>query len=414
MKPQGIFYGWVVVAAVFTVLFVAFGVAYSFAAFFDSLEQEFQASRADVSWVFAICGFLYFGLGVVSGPLADRLRSKYVVAFGVVLIATGLIVAGASQSLWQVYLSYGVGVGVGVAFAYVPSVGAVQPWFEARRGLASGLAVAGIGAGTLVGPLVAHWLIEIGGWRSAYVAMGLIALIVGLAAAWLIEERPEAKGQGPDGGPLVVVSHDATRPVAGASLGQALRSRPFLLLYLATGLASFALFVPFVHLANYGRDHGLDEASAIITVSLIGLGSLLGRFFLGGLADRWGRRGSTAAMFAGLAVMTLWWLYSSTFWTLAVFAVLFGIFYGGYVALAPALMADYFGGRAISGIIGWLYSSVSFGTLLGPPLAGWIYDQSQSYVPVIIAGAVLCALGAAVTLAAPKLSQWRQQAPWFA
>ena len=166
MKPHGIFYGWIMVAAVFTVLFMAFGVAYSFAAFFDSLEKEFQASRADVSWIFAICGFLYFGLGVVSGPLADRFRSKYVVAFGVVLIALGLLAAGLSQSLWQVYLSYGVAVGVGIAFAYVPSVGALQPWFEARRGLASGLAVAGIGAGALVGPLVAHGLIEIGGWAT--------------------------------------------------------------------------------------------------------------------------------------------------------------------------------------------------------------------------------------------------------
>ncbi len=142
---QKVYFGWFVVVAAFVVLFLGFGIAYSFASFFDGLEADFQASRGDVSLIFSIAGFLYFSLGAISGPLSDRLGSRPVVAFGMLLIAGGLLASSFAQSLWQVYLSYGVAVGVGIGFAYVPSVGVLQRWFVRRRGLVTGLAVAGIG-----------------------------------------------------------------------------------------------------------------------------------------------------------------------------------------------------------------------------------------------------------------------------
>ena len=127
---------WVIfglVAATFTVLLLAFGVAYSFASFFDGLEADFQASRGDVSLVFSIAGFLYFSLGAISGPLSDRVGARPVVAFGIVLIAIGLLASSFAQNLWQIYLSYGAAVGVGIGFAYVPSVGVLQRWFGNGR-----------------------------------------------------------------------------------------------------------------------------------------------------------------------------------------------------------------------------------------------------------------------------------------
>ncbi|MBT4488889.1 MAG: MFS transporter, partial [Rhodospirillaceae bacterium] len=111
---RGLFFGWFVVGATFTILTLAFGVAYSFASFFDGFEADFQASRGDVSLIFSIAGFLYFSLGAISGPLSDRLGARPVVAFGVVLIAIGLLASSFAQNLWQVYLSYGVAVGVGI------------------------------------------------------------------------------------------------------------------------------------------------------------------------------------------------------------------------------------------------------------------------------------------------------------
>src|SRR5882672_5892296 len=146
----GIFYGWFVVAAAFAVTLVGFGSAYSFSAFVESLQNDFGASRGSVSLVFSLAGFLYFALGVVSGPLADRWGAQRLVVAGMVLTGAGLALAGLARTLNEVYIAYGLGVGLGVGCSYVPAVGAVQRWFVKRRGFASGLAVSGIGVGTLV------------------------------------------------------------------------------------------------------------------------------------------------------------------------------------------------------------------------------------------------------------------------
>src|SRR5262245_49563362 len=110
-------------------MFVGFGCAYSFSTFVESLQKEFGASRGSVSLVFSLAGFLYFALGVVSGPLADRWGARRVCVVGMLLVAVGLAVAGRASNLAQVYIAYGLGIGLGVGFSYVPAVGAVQRWF---------------------------------------------------------------------------------------------------------------------------------------------------------------------------------------------------------------------------------------------------------------------------------------------
>src|ERR1700744_3083662 len=108
------FYGWVVVAAAFAVPFVGFGSAYSFSAFVESLQHDFGASRGSVSLVFSLAGFLYFALGVVSGPLADRWGAKPLAILGMLLTGLGLVLASQARTLVEVYAGYGLGVGVGV------------------------------------------------------------------------------------------------------------------------------------------------------------------------------------------------------------------------------------------------------------------------------------------------------------
>src|SRR5882724_707260 len=193
------FHGWFVVAAAFAVTFVGFGCAYTFSAFLDALQKEFGASRGSVSLVFSLAGFLYFGLGVVSGPLADKFGSRRLAVIGMILTGLGLATAGMARSLIEVYAAYGLGVGLGVGCAYVPAVGAVQRWFVKSRGLASGLAVSGIGVGTLVMPPLATLLINTLGWRTAYLALGALAIVIGGGLALLIENDPRDRGLSPDG-----------------------------------------------------------------------------------------------------------------------------------------------------------------------------------------------------------------------
>src|SRR6266567_5240803 len=221
LSNPGIFRGWFVVAAAFAVTFVGFGCAYTFSAFLESLQRDFGASRGSVSSVFSFAGFLYFGLGIISGPLADRYGSRRLALTGILLIGVGLAAASAARSLVEVYAAYGLGVGLGVGFAYVPAVGAVQRWFLRRRGFASGLAVSGIGVGTLAMPPLASLLIGTLGWRGAYLTLGALAVVLGGGLAMLIENDPGHRGLGPDGDPPL--SHAVSAKPQGAAVSEAVR-----------------------------------------------------------------------------------------------------------------------------------------------------------------------------------------------
>jgi len=399
-KIPHLFYGWLVVAGAFTVTFVGFGAVYSFSAFVESLERAFGGSRGSVSLVFSLAGFLYFSLGSISGPLADRIGSRRLAVSGMMLIGAGLALASLAQSLAQVYAAYGLGVGIGVGCSYVPAMGAVQRWFVRHRGFASGLASSGIGVGTLVVPPLAAWFIDMLGWRDTYLILGGLAAALGAGMALLIENDPRDRKLGPDGDPVRAESKPAS--ATGASLHEAIKSRRFIGLYAACLACSFGVFVPFVHLVPYAIDHGIRRAPAVLLVSAIGIGSTVGRFFLGSLADRLGRELSLLAMFVGMALALVIWLVSTAFWPLAAFAFAFGIAYGGWVALLPAVVMDYFGGRNVSGIIGILYTSVGFGTLIGPTAAGFAFDATHSYTLPILASICANAIAAAIIMASSR------------
>ena len=395
-----LFYGWLVVAGGFAVTFIGFGCVYSFSAFIDSLQHEFGASRGSVSLVFSLAGFLYFAVGSISGPLADRFSSRRVALLGMILIGAGLALASLARGLVEVYAAYGLGVGLGVGFSYVPAMGAVQRWFIRHRGFASGIASSGIGAGTLaVPPLTALLIVQLG-WRETYLVLGVLAATLGIGAALLLENDPRDRGLHPDGDIKAHTPQAAGTPSAGVSIAQAVRSKRFLGLYAACLFCALGVFVPFVHLTPYALDHGMAKSTAVFLVSVIGIGSTVGRFCLGGLADRLGRRRSLMAMFAGMAVSLVIWAASTTFWPLAIFAFIFGTAYGGWVALLPSVVMDYFGGRNVSGIIGVLYTSAGIGTLIGPSAAGFAFDLGGSYTaPILIsaAGNVIAVLIMALT-----------------
>lgn len=400
--PSRFFYGWAVVAAAFAVTLLGFGSAYTFSAFLKPLEQEFGASRGEVSLVFSLAGFLYFALGIVSGPLADCFGARLMASLGMMLVGAGLILAGFARNITEVYVAYGLGVGIGVGCAYVPAVGAVQRWFVRRRGFASGLAVSGIGLGTLVMPPLAAWLIDMIGWRQAYIVLGLLAALLGIAMSWLLVNDPRERGIGPDGDPLSAAAASSAR--SGSTVREAVRSRQFIGLYAASLLCAFGVFVPFVHLVPYAIDLGIGQSSAVLLLGMIGVGSTAGRFFLGGLADRMGRHAALVVMNIGIAAALVIWAVAGSFWTLAVFAFLFGVFYGGWVAIIPSVATDYFGGRHIGSILGVLYTSVAFGTLIGPSAAGFAFDINRSYTLPILASVAAGVISAALALlvARPK------------
>ena len=401
-----IFRGWIVVGAACAALAMVFAVAYSFATFFASLQQAFGASRADVSLVFALAGFGWFTLGAFTGAWSDRVGPRRLAMIGAVGLAVGLYAASRAQALWQVYLTWSVGVAIGTGFMYVPAIGAVQPWFRKRLGLAAGIASAGIGVGTLLGPIASVYLIESVGWRGAFAALAVVALVVGLAAAALLDNDPARHGLHPDGAP-----GDGAAPPArhGMALREAIGTREFRLFYLSILVCTVGQALPLAHLVRYAHDHGHSEAFGATLVGLIGVGSIAGRFLLGGFGDRLGRRNMLVVVYAVMTALLVFWLFATSAPALAFFALAYGVSYGGFVSSCPPLAADYFGTRAISGLIGALYTAAGLGYIAGPPLAGAGYDRFGSYQWPIAAAAVLMLAAAALALALPDPRRRKQQ-----
>ena len=349
---------WVVLGSTFLTLFTVFGVAYSFGEFFGPMADEFGTSRSATAFFFSITTFAYFGLGIVSGRIADRIGPRRVLIFGAVCMVTGLFLTAEVSSIQLGYLTYGLGVGIGVACCYVPMVAAVGGWFEQKRTMALGLAVAGIGLGTLVLVPLVEWVIEQNGWRDAYRLLGAISAVL-LAIAAFGAHRPPGSS--------------ATPLPLRESIGGRI---DFKLLYVSSFFLSAALFTPFVFLADYIETTGTDGSAAVL-LGLIGMSSIVGRLGFGAIAAKIG----TIALFrlscTGLGLSFLLWIIADTNYVLlVVFALVLGVAYGGIIALSPAVVAELFGIVGMGGVLGALYTANGLGGLVGPPVMGQIIDSS--------------------------------------
>jgi len=366
---------WRMVAAAFVSTFVVFGISYSFGAFFKPMATEFGASQSATSAFFSITVFLYSMLGPVAGHLADRFGPKPVLAAGAVAVGAGLVATSSIDRLWVGYLTYGIGMGIGIASAYVPTVAVVGGWFLRRRNTALGVAVAGIGGGTLCMAPIAAALITRIGWREAYAVIGLAGAAMLAMCAWLIERPPV--------------------PVAPAkfSIAETLRAPSFMMLYASSFFSSMALFIPFVFLPGFARDHGASEVAAATLVGLIGGASVVGRMGMGAIADRLGVVRLYQICFFVLALSYLIWLAASSYPILVLFALVMGVGYGGYVALSPAVLAELFGTQSLGAVLGALYTGGGVGALIGPPSAGFVIDHTGGYRWAIALAFVISSMG---------------------
>ncbi|MGY2085364.1 MFS transporter [Blastococcus sp. SYSU DS0539] len=377
---------WSVVAAAFVAMFTSFGVAYSFGAFLLPMSEALGSGPGATAAVFSLTTMALFGLGALSGPAVDRFGPRRVVLVGALAMGLGLVLTSAATELWHAVLGHGLGVGLGVACSYVPLVAVVGGWFTRRRTLAVGIAVSGIGLGTLlVAPLAAD-LITRHGWRDAYLVLAAISTVALVGCALLVRAAPAAT-EG-DAVPLL----------------PRLRTPAYVRLYVGGLLLSIVLFVPFVHLPAYAASRGAGEVAAATLVGIIGAASIVGRLALGAAAARTGVLRTYQACFALMAGSFLLWLGAPGYPRLVVFAALLGVGYGGFVALGPALVADLFGVRGLGGLLGILYTSAALGSAIGPPAAGGVIGATGEYLPVIVAALAIGTVATAVVLTVPTAS----------
>lgn len=371
-------HGWRTVAIAFTAMFVTFGIAYSFGAFLLPVSADLGAGRGATAAVFSLTTLAFFGLGGLSGPAVDRVGPRRVVLVGAASLGLGLLLTSQATSLWHAYVGHGLGVGLAVACCYVPLVAVVGGWFERRRTVAVGVAVSGIGLGTLVGAPAAAALIAAVGWRDAYLVLAAGGVAVLLVCAALVRPVP--------------VAVDAV----AVPLRPRLRTRAYATLYAAGLLLSVALFVPFVHLPSYAESRGAGAVAAATLVGVIGAASVVGRLALGALAGRAGVLRTYQACFLLMAGSFALWLGEPSYARLVVFAVLLGVGYGGFVALGPPLVAEVFGVQGLGALLGVLYTSAALGSAVGPPLAGVLIEAGDGYGSTVVGSLLVAAVAAAL------------------
>lgn len=388
---MNIFPGWYVVGATHVLLALIFGAAYSFGAFFASIQEGFGVGSSSAASVFSFTALIYYVVGVFSGSLADRISTRRVIAMGIVSLALGFAIASVvTDSLAGFLVAFCSLVGLGVGLVYVPAVTAVQRWFVRHRSRASGLALAGTGLGTFIGPVVAGLLMEHMSWQATMRCFALAIAVVGLAMAMLLKGRPEEAGLYPDGAPAAPGAAHSPPP-SGLSLAQAARGGRFWWYFGAILLGSVGLFAALVHIHPYARQHGLSSTAGNLLIGLVGAGNILGRLLLGGLGDGLGPGRLLMCLTLMLALLNGVWLGATSFPALALFAVLFGAANGGCISLYPALAATWFGTVNLGAILGALYVAVGIAAMAGGSLAGWLFDAYGSY-SVAIAVSAGCAL----------------------
>src|SRR5580704_981066 len=179
------------------------------------------------------------------------------------------------------------------------------------------------------------------------------------------------------------------RGKSGTTTGEALRTPAFLLLYASSFLCSMPLFVPFVFLPAFARDLGVSAVASAALIGVIGVASVCGRLGLGALADRLGLIGLYLLCFLLQALSYVIWLSAHSYATLVVFALVIGTGYGGYSALAPAVLAQFFG-------------TGNLGALIGPPLAGFIIDHTGGYRWAVAAALAMASAAFLVLLPLPR------------
>ncbi|WP_353179445.1 MFS transporter [Delftia acidovorans] len=403
MDRGRLFRGWYIVGAVHVLLALIFGAAYSFGAFFFSIQAQFGASSFSTASIFSLTALIYYAVGVFSGAWSDRTSVRTVTSAGIVLLSLGFVASSLLTSSLAAFLgAFCALVGLGVGLVYVPAVSTIQRWFVLRRSSASGIALAGTGLGTLLGPVVAGALMEHLSWQLTMQVYAAAIALAGLAAAAALRSRPEELGLHPDGiPPGRAKAAGQTGHGLDVGLGQAARQARFWWYFAAIFFGSIGLFLALIHINPLARQQGLPAAQANLLIGLIGVGNVLGRLVLGRLGDRMGPLRFLMVLTASLALLCGLWSMAQGFTALAGFALAFGAVNGGCIALYPAVAATWFGTRSLGAILGALYVSVGIAAVAGGSLAGLLFDLSGSYTSsILLAGgsAVLSAL--AVRMAA--------------
>jgi MFS family permease len=409
------FYGWLIVGVVFISMGIGVNVRTAFSLLFPPILGEFGWERGVTAGAFSF-GFVVSAVfSPLMGRLMDRRGPRLVMELGVLLMAAGLLLAPLTRETWHLYLTIGVLVGAGsVCLGYAGQSLFLPNWFVRRRGLAMGLAFAGVGIGSITLLPAVQLLIERAGWRSACLALGGLVLVVLAPINLLLRKRPQDLGLAPDGdaAPAAAAQAETANIVDAAwagvdwTLARAVRTARFWWIALGYFCALYAWYAVQVHQTKYLLEIGFSASLAAWALGLVSLAGIPGQIALGALSDRFGREWAWAAGGLGFAIcylvlIALEWQASMALLYLMIATQ--GVLGYGLTSVLGAIVLEIFQGKHYGSVFGTLMLAALAGGAAGPWLTGALYDAEGNYTLAFAIGAGVSLLSVlAIWRAAPR------------
>ena len=417
MRPWGIYYGWIIVAVGLVSMAFWTGIRSSFSIFYVALLEDFSWSRGEAAGVQSLALISYAILAPLVGGLIDRFGPRRVIVPGILILSSGLILSGSIETLTQFYIYYGVVAGAGITCIAIVSYSAILAhWFEKNRGLASGIAVSGMGLGSfLMVPLSQH-SISLWGFRFTFVLLGILVLIVLLPLNGIfLRHKPQELGLYPDGleasappfeGGKRHTENSIDMETDDWTLGKAIGTRRFWALVLFPFFAFIGLFIIHVHNVKFLVDQGIDKMTAAYIYAMIGIISSGFRIFWGWLSDRIWREITyslgTLCICLGIGSLLLMEITGQKALSYPFF-IFFGIGWGVTAPLFISIAADLFKGKGFGLIYGIVEGGIGIAGAIGAWIAGFLFDMTHSYQWAFLLGIIAVLLsGLLVWVAAPR------------
>ncbi len=373
-------YSWVMVLLATCVLAITAIRFYAFGIFLVPLTTEFDWDRGalsaapSMSWL--VAGFL----SLFTGRLSDRYGPQILVTISGLLTGISLLLMSQVSSLWQVYLIWGLLMGIGGACCYIPIISTIPRWFAQKRGTAIGITYTGFGLGAIISPPLTQWIISYYGWQQTFIVLGLITFIIFIPLAQFMKHSPQRMGLLPYGQSETI--EDKQAPALATrefSLKEAIKSSRFWLFSSILLSFYFSMQVIIVHITPYAIDIRIPAIVAASTLSIIGGSSIISRLSIGPISDRIGSRKVLSACLVLATLALIWLIFSKEIWGFYIFAVVFGLAYGGVVPLETLITGELFGIGSLGIILASLGLFPALGGAIGAPLAGSIFDVTGSY-----------------------------------
>lgn len=409
------FYGWVIVAVVFVSMAIGVNARTAFSLMFPPILDEFHWDRGVTAGAFSFGFLVSAAMSPLLGRMMDRAGPRAVMELGVGLMAAGLLLAPLTTQPWHLYATLGVLVGGGsVCLGYSGQSLFLPNWFVRRRGLASGIAFAGVGVGSIVLLPSVQLVIESAGWQTACWTLGLLALVVLAPINLLLRKRPEDLGLQPDGdvAPGVGVAAAPSNVVDPAwaavewTLGRAIRTARFWWIALGYFCGLYAWYAVQVHQTKYLIEIGFSPTVGAWALGLVSLLGIPGQIALGHISDRIGREWVWTAGALGFAACYLLLLLLQAFPSTALLYLMVatqGALGYGLTSVFAAIVAEIFQGKHYGTIFGTLMLAAIGGGALGPWATGALFDAYGSYTLAFWIGVAVSLLSvAAIWLAAPR------------